>query len=215
MLAEILVERGDQVWGTSRNGDAPPGLQGRVSMELRDEASVIAAAAEIASQTDGVDLLINCAGTDARSFGASRGESGPFDLDADTFNAVMEVNATGPMLVSRHLLPLIRSGHDPLILNISSQLGSMEVGKTMGADTSYCASKAALNMVSVKAAAELRGDGIAVVMLHPGWVQTDMGGSSAALTVEESGRAIVETIDGLSIADTGRFILWDGTDHPW
>lgn len=214
-LAEIFVERGDQVWGTSRNGDAPTGIRGHVSMELRDEAAVIAAAAEIAGQTNAIDLLVNCAGTDSRSFGATRGETGPFDLDADTFNAVMEVNVTGPMLVTRHLLPLLRAGHMPLVVNISSQLGSMELGQSMGADTAYAASKAALNMVSLKAAADLRGDGVGVVMLHPGWVQTDMGGPSAALTVEESGQAIVSTIDSLSLDDSGRFMRWDGSDHPW
>ena len=94
-LAEALVEAGDAVWGTSRNGDAPEGLRGWVTMELRSEVSIAAGSAEIASQTDGIDLLINCAGTDARSFGAPPGERGPFDLDAETFNAVMEVNAMG------------------------------------------------------------------------------------------------------------------------
>lgn len=214
-LAEIFIQRDDHVWGTSRNGDGPPGMRRHVSLELRDETSVIDAAADIASQTTSIDLLINCAGTDSRSFGASLSERGPFDLDADTFNAVVEVNATGPMLVTRHLLPLLRAGHDAMVVNISSQLGSIQLAPGMGTDTAYCVSKAALNMLSVKSAAELREDGVGVVMVHPGWVQTDMGGPSASLTVDESGQAIVNTIDALSIADTGRFMRWDGSDHPW
>ncbi len=214
-LAELLVEQGDLVWGTSRNGDAPAGVQGQLSMEMRDEASIIAGAAELAAQTESVDLLINCAGTDARSFGAAHGERGPFDLDAETFNAVMEVNVTGPMLVTRHVLPLLRAGKDAMVVNISSQLGSMALAQDMGADTVYNVSKAALNMLSLKSAAALRGDRIGVIMLHPGWVQTDMGGSSAALTIDESAGAIVDTIGSLSIEDSGRFVRWDGTDHPW
>jgi len=214
-IAEVLVERGDAVWGTSRTGDGPAGLQGHVTMEMRDEPSIMAGAAAIAGETDGIDLLINCAGTDARSFGAPDDARGPFDLDAETFNAVMEVNTTGPMLVTKHLLPLLRAGRDAMVVNISSQLGSMARAQTMGSDTVYNVSKAALNMLSLKTAAAVRGDGIGVVMVHPGWVQTDMGGPSAALTIDESARAIVDTIGSLSLEDTGRFIRWDGTDHPW
>ncbi len=214
-LAELLVDQGDRVWGTNRSGDAPGGLQGMLVMEMRDEASVAAGVAAIAAQTDGIDLLINCAGTDARAFGASPTERGPFDLDADTFNAVMEVNTTGPMLVTKHLLPLLRAGEDAMIVNVSSQLASMALAQTMGADTVYNVSKAALNMLSLKTAAALRDDGIGVVMIHPGWVQTDMGGPSAALTIDESARAIVDTVESLSMGDSGRFIRWDGTDHPW
>jgi len=184
-------------------------------MEMRDEASIIAGVASIAAETDAIDLLINCAGTDARSFGAADGKRGPFDLDAETFNAVMEVNTTGPMLVTKHLLPLLQAGRGTMVVNVSSQLGSMALAQTMGADTVYNVSKAALNMLSLKQAAALRGDGIGVVMIHPGWVQTDMGGPSAALTIDESATAIVETIGSLSIEDSGRFMRWDGTDHPW
>ena len=119
------------------------------------------------------------------------------------------------MVLTRELLPLLQRGTEPLVLNVSSQLGSMQVAASKGRDTVYCMSKAALNMLSVKSAAALRADGIAVVMLHPGWVQTDMGGSSAPLTIAESADSIVRTVDALTLADSGRFIQWDGSDHPW
>ncbi len=218
-LARLLIDRGDRVWGTAREA-APEALlalgpAGIIQFDLADEASIVAGIAQLGEQVAGVDLVINCAGADGRSFGMADQQRGPFDFDAASFDAVNRVNVTGPMVVVREVLPLLRRGVDPLVLNISSQLGSMEVAASIGRDTGYCVSKAALNMLSVKSAAALAGEGIAVVMLHPGWVSTDMGGDTAPLTPLESATAIVETIDGLSLADSGRFVRWDGTTHPW
>jgi NAD(P)-dependent dehydrogenase (short-subunit alcohol dehydrogenase family) len=214
-LAERLVERGHRVWGTSRNGAAPRGVVSCAHLDLRDEGSIIDVAHHVGQETDGIDLLINSAGADARSFGASEADRGPFDFDAATFNAVLDVNVTGPMLVTRYLLPLLKNGSSPMIVNISSQLGSMQVAARKGRDTAYCVSKAALNMLSVKSAAALHEDGVGVVMLHPGWIATDMGGPSAPLGVEATSRTIAATIEALTIADSGRFVRWDGHDHPW
>ncbi len=214
-LAERLVERGHRVWGTSRNGEAPHGVMSCAHLDLREEGSIIDAARHLGQETDGIDLLINSAGADARSFGASEALRGPFDFDAATFNAVLEANVTGPMLVTRHLLPLLKNGSSPIVVNISSQLGSMQVAARKGRDTAYCVSKAALNMLSVKSAAALRDDGVGVVMLHPGWIATDMGGPSAPLDAKETSRTIASTIEAMTIADSGRFVRWDGHDHPW
>ncbi len=218
-LAKLFIEDGDTVWGAGRPGrtEALRGLNpaGVVEMDLADEGSVTAAVGRLTAELGALDLLINCAGIDARAVGGAADSRGPFDLDAATFTAVSVVNVTGPMVLTREALGLLRSGRDPLVLNVSSQLGSMEVAASLGNDTSYCVSKAALNMLSVKSAAALKSDGIAVVMLHPGWVSTDMGGPSASLTPLESATAIHETLDGLTMADSGRFINWDGRDHPW
>lgn len=214
-LAERLVANGNEVWGTTRTGDMDLQLAGCVALDLADEPSIVAASVELSRRMSGLDVLVNCAGTDARAFGASEDDRGPFDFDAAEFNAVLNVNVTGPMLVTRHLLPLLRSGNAPMIVNISSQLGSMQVASRKGRDSAYCVSKAGLNMLSVKSSAALRHEGIGVVMLHPGWVQTDMGGDSAPMTIDESSAAIVHTLDSLTLADTGRFVRWDGQDHPW
>ncbi|MFK8026044.1 MAG: SDR family oxidoreductase [Ilumatobacter sp.] len=214
-LARVLAERGHRVWGTSRNGEAPGGLEACVALDVRDDASIRAAVREISGETDGIDLLINSAGADARSFGAPEEGRGPFDVDAAMFNAVFDVNATGPMLVTKHLLPLLQAGSDSMIVNISSQLGSMQVAARKGRDTAYCVSKAALNMLSVKSAEALRGDKIGVVMLHPGWLTTDMGGPGAQLDLADTSQTIASTIETLGFADTGRFVRWDGHDHPW
>jgi NAD(P)-dependent dehydrogenase (short-subunit alcohol dehydrogenase family) len=214
-LAELFVERRHRVWGTSRTGDRPDGLAGCVHLELRSERSIIAAAETIGHETDAVDLLVNCAGADAGSYGVGDSGSGPFDVDRETFNAILDTNVTGPMLVTRHLLPLVRRGTNPVIVDVSSQMGSISRVPHPNDDCAYCASKAALNMVGVMSSAALRPAGIALVMLHPGWVATDMGGPSADLDLNTAASAIIETIGSLTMADTGRFIRWDGHDHPW
>lgn len=215
-VAEKYVAQGHRVWGSTRSGTSDLPLAGCVAIDLASEDSIISGVDALAVEIDGIDLLVNCAGTDSRSFGAaSRQERALFAVNADQINGLMAVNLTGPMVVTRAALPLLRNGENPMVLNFSSQLGSMEFARSGGGDGAYCISKAALNMFGVQAAASLRPEGIGVVSLHPGWVQTDMGGPSATMTVDESATAIVATSLGLTLADSGRFIRWDGTDHPW
>ncbi len=218
-LVRRLIARGDAVWGSARQADPTELLAlnpaGAVQIDMSDEASIVAGAAALTSQIDQLDVLINCAGVDARAFGAGANDRGPLDLDIETTQQVFAVNVGGPMVLTRELRPLIAAGTNPVVLNISSQLGSMEVAARIGNDTSYCISKAGLNMLTVKSAAALRDDGVAVVAMHPGWVATDMGGASAALSPDESASAIVQTLDGLSLEHTGSFIQWDGSPHPW
>ena len=217
-LARHWIAGGHEVWGSARTSDPTAFLAlepaGSITLDLGDEASIVAGFDALGSHIDHLDLLVNCAGLDARAFGVED-PRGPFDVAAEHVNEVMRINATGPMLVTREALPLLRSSESAMVLNVSSQLGSMQVAATKGRDTSYCVSKAALNMWSVKAAVALRNEQIAVVMLHPGWVSTDMGGPSAELTPTESATAIVDSVSRLTFADTGRFIRWDGSDHPW
>lgn len=211
------------MWGSVRA--ASPGvstalrdtgvLAGVVELDLGDEASIVAALGALSANIDHLDVLVNCAGLDARAYGAPADDRGPFDVEAAAFTEVIRINTTGPMIVTREALPLLRAASSAVVVNVSSQLGSMHVAATKGRDTAYCVSKAALNMWSVKAAEHLRSEGIAVVMMHPGWVQTDMGGSTASLTAFESASSMTATIGDLSLADSGRFLQWNGTDHPW
>jgi NAD(P)-dependent dehydrogenase (short-subunit alcohol dehydrogenase family) len=218
-LTKTFLNAGDDVWGSARPGRTdqvratnPAGV---IEMDLADEESIVAGMSALGSMTDGLDLLINCAGIDARAVQADEGLRGPFDLDGDTFTQVTRVNVTGPMIVTREALDLLRAGTEPVLVNISSQLGSMDFARNAGSDTSYCVSKAGLNMLSVKAAAALEPDGVCVVALHPGWVSSDMGGRSAPLTPAESAAEIHRTVTSLTMADTGRFITWDGRTHAW
>jgi len=87
--------------------------------------------------------------------------------------------------------------------------------KDYGRHYSYSASKAALNMLTRAAAADLRDEGIVVVSLHPGWVQTDLGGAQATLSPRESVGGMMRVIHELRPGDSGHFFTWNGDEHPW
>ncbi|MFC1849824.1 SDR family oxidoreductase [candidate division CSSED10-310 bacterium] len=156
--------------------------------------------------TTGLDVLINNAGI------APSGDNLE-TIKADMMLQTFQVNVVGPLLVSRTLLPLLQLGERPRIVNISSQMGSLQAW-TGGGNYSYCSSKAALNMVSRILARDLPSS-ISVIALHPGWVQTDMGGTQAPLTPAESAQGIIQVIDHLTREDSGKFFTWQGSEHPW
>ena len=219
-LAKRHVAAGDRVFAGCRRPDDAPELQAlsaatALPLDVTDAESIRTFAAAIAQDANHLDVLINNAGSNATAFGGDAEHSGVLELDAEHFRAQMEVNAIGPMLVSRALLGLLRQSALGKIVNISSQLGALTLGSQMRRDIGYNASKAALNMITAALAGTLASDGVAAVASHPGWVQTDMGGSQAPLTASESAAAIFDTVARLSAPDSGRFLKWDGSPHPW
>jgi NAD(P)-dependent dehydrogenase (short-subunit alcohol dehydrogenase family) len=124
-----------------------------------------------------------------------------------------EVNAFGPLRVTQALLPNLRLGQRKLIVNMSSQLGSIE--RSNGQMYAYRASKTALNQFSKILSVELGAAGFVVVAVHPGWVRTDMGGANATLSPEESVAGLVALIGKLGPQDNGRFYDYQGKPIPW
>jgi NAD(P)-dependent dehydrogenase (short-subunit alcohol dehydrogenase family) len=92
-------------------------------------------------------------------------------------------------------------------------MGSLQ--RRGGGAYSYRGSKAAVNKVMQALAMDLEGEGVIVCVVHPGWVRTDMGGRQAELGPDESARGIVQLVDALTMAHSGRFYTWKGTEHPW
>jgi NAD(P)-dependent dehydrogenase (short-subunit alcohol dehydrogenase family) len=115
------------------------------------------------------------------------------------------------MIVVQRFHALLRSGSK--VLNITSQLGSITLH--LSNHYSYNSSKAALNMLTRILAAELRPEGVVAVVVHPGWVQTDMGGPAAPLDPATSARGIISLAERLTLADSGEFFTWEGKRHPW
>ncbi len=106
-------------------------------------------------------------------------------------------NVAGPAVLTKVLLPNLRDGKKKQVVNISSGLGSLSTVPP-GFGYAYCASKSALNMVTVRTAQDLAKEGFTIVTFSPGWVRTDMGGKDATLSPEESIGAMLKTIDGLT-----------------
>jgi NAD(P)-dependent dehydrogenase (short-subunit alcohol dehydrogenase family) len=182
-------------------------------LDTASSDSIAAFAAAVGGRQ--VAVLVNNAGIDARAVGIADGARDAMHLDGDAFLEVMRVNTVGPMLLIRALaLNLVAAG-DAKVVNISSQVGAMAIAPKIGRDVSYSASKAALNIVTIKFAQLLREGGVTVVSMHPGYLRTAMGGPGADLDPAEAAATIVDTVAALDQARSGAFIRWDGSDHPW
>lgn len=155
-----------------------------------------------------IDVLINNAGVYGPKGITAK------DLTAEDWMPVMQTNMMAPLFMARALLDNVTKGDRKLIVNISSVMASIEKGAA-GSEYIYRSSKAGLNMVMACYAQEIADTGVAVVMFHPGWVQTDMGGPSATLTPTESITALRASIENLSADDNGKFMNYDGTPMPW
>jgi len=124
------------------------------------------------------------------------------------------VNTIAPVQVLAALLENLISSAQKKVVNITSKVGSIGDGPS-GGSYAYRSSKTALNMAMVNAAHELRNHGITILLLHPGWVQTDMGGPSAPVSIEQSITGMRRVIDKATQAETGHFYDYTGRQLPW
>ena len=154
-----------------------------------------------------VDVLLNNAGIAAEDASIQT-------LDPVTMERVYRTNVAGPALLTRALLPALRRGGRKVIAHMSSSLGSLALGLG-NFSYAYCSSKSALNMLTVLMHRELSADGFTVASLDPGWNRTDMGGSEAPLDPIDTVGSMVEILERLGPADSGKFIGYDGKPRPW
>ncbi|MGZ5199755.1 MAG: SDR family oxidoreductase [Telluria sp.] len=131
----------------------------------------------------------------------------------EEFDTVMQTNVLSAMRLIPVVAPLVASTRGKLAV-ISSRMGSMGVRGSAGGSL-YRASKAALNSVLVDAALTYGPQGATCVSFHPGWVQTDMGGNGATLSVEQSVRDLRHTLARVQPSANGSFLNHDGTPIPW
>ena len=154
-----------------------------------------------------LDLVIANAGV----YGGDRQKSFT-DLDYDGWARTLATNTFGPVRLAAAFAENLKAAKGKLVA-ISSLMGS--ITDSSGSFYAYRSSKAALNMAFKGVAAELKGDGVTVAVLHPGWVQTDMGGKNAPVTPPQSIEGLRKVIAGLTLNDTGSFHAFDGKALPW
>lgn len=208
-IAKQLAGRRDIVLGTARDpAAATEAFEAGVEMlelDVADPESVAGLADQVGDRP--IDVLINNAAV-------YNDKAGLDETDIEKFNECMRVNVAGPLAVTQALLPRLEAGGKQMVVNISSVMGSISETRN-GGSYGYRASKAALNMVTKTMSVELAPRGIGAVCVHPGWVETDMGGQGADLAPEESANHIIVTMDGLTTADSGRFMDYKGEDLGW
>lgn len=188
------------------------------ALEVTDEVQ-LAELADWAEKMFGkLDLVVNNAGVNPKDDADKNRMAKAFylnQLDAEELLKVIHVNSIAPLLVVKHFRALLGKSEKPLVVNVSSWLGSV-TKLSFGGHYGYVGSKNLLNVFNKSMANELKQDGIICVNVNPGWVQTDMGGANAHFSPAEAVRNIMENVLlKVSMDDTGKFLNYDGSIHPW
>lgn len=177
-----------------------------IEMDVTSAESVRNAAAQLDGAA--IDLLINCAG-----IAGQRGQR-TGNTDYDSWAHVLDVNTIGPLRVLESFIDHVARSERRLVVTITSAMGSI-ADNTYGGYIPYRSSKAAVNMVMRSAAIDLAARGISCVLVHPGWVRTDMGGPKAPLSPQESVEAMRRLIDTFGPSHSGKFYSYNGREYPW
>lgn len=156
-----------------------------------------------------IDILINNAGVYPH---AQNGEFG--HISYDDWMEAFRVNTFAPLKMVEALVEQIACSQLKIVATITSKMGSI-VDNQRGGSYIYRSSKAAVNMVVKSLAIDLQPRGIIAVLLHPGWVQTDMGGRGALISTKQSVTGMKSILGRVTHSDTGKFIAYDGQHIPW
>lgn len=182
-------------------------LEGEVfPLDVTDPDSVAALHRDLYGES--IDLLINNAGI----YGPRGLDLG--NLDYDAWEEVLRTNLLGPMRIAETFAHHLEKSEKKKMVFISSKVGSI-TDNSSGGSYIYRSSKAALNMAVKSLSLDISGKGVICLLLHPGWVQTDMGGASAPVDAATSVAGMRAVIDRAGAADSGRFFNYDGKELPW
>lgn len=206
-ICRQLVARGDEVIAVCRSSSDELGSLGAEVVEGID-VSEPADAAALAGRLSGrkIDVLVNNAGI------LRRDGLGRIAASMDDLLAQFRTNSIGPILVTQALLSNLHRGSKVGI--VTSRMGSV-TDNTSGGAYGYRMSKAAVNIAGVSLAHDLKDEGIAVALLHPGYVRTDMTGHEGFVDTDESARGLIERMDELTLETSGGFWHANGERLPW
>jgi NAD(P)-dependent dehydrogenase (short-subunit alcohol dehydrogenase family) len=208
-LTKLALEHGDQVLAVARKPAESPGLAELLkkhaknlevlAADLTDPETPQKISATVTAWPQ-VDVLINNAGV------YRKGET------LDDFLNSFHVNSVAPFLLCKALLPKLRKAGAAKVAHVTSLMGSI-ADNSSGGSYAYRSSKTALNMINKCLAVE--NEWLTTIVVHPGWVKTDMGGSGAPVEPEESASGIWKVVHGLKKSDTGSFFDFRGKSLPW
>ncbi|MEZ9159125.1 SDR family oxidoreductase [Vibrio lentus] len=175
-----------------------------IQLDITDYQSVN----ELPSKLESIDILINNAGYyGPKGYGLG-------NTDVEEWRRVFEINTIAPLKLVESLLPLLTKSSIKKIACLSSRVGSMSEN-TSGGGYIYRSSKAALNSVVKSLSNDLTDNGFTVLALHPGWVQTEMGGPNALIDTETSAQGLVTVIESSNTEVSGHFFNFDGSEIDW
>jgi NAD(P)-dependent dehydrogenase (short-subunit alcohol dehydrogenase family) len=204
-LCRQLKARGDTVIATCRSKSKAleaVGVELLEGVDTGDDASVERLAKRLGDRT--LDVVVNNAGI-----------LEPDNLDSLSFDSIrrqLEVNSLGPLRVTRALRPCFTRGTKVAI--VTSRMGSI-ADNTSGGMYGYRMSKTAVNMAAASLARDLAPSGVAVILLHPGFVKTEMTGGNGHIDASEAARNLIARIDAATIDDSGTFRHANGESLPW
>ncbi|QJR82505.1 SDR family oxidoreductase [Alteromonas pelagimontana] len=204
-LVQAYLSRGDRVYGVCRNSSDELSSSGATvvtGVDVSNPESLHQSLASLLSVK--IDMLINNAGV--------LGRESLEDWDPNTIDYQFRVNALGPLLVTQLLLPAM--AENAKIGLMTSRMGSM-TDNGSGGYYGYRMSKAALNAAGVSLARDLRPRGIAVALLHPGFVQTEMVNNAGDIDAATAAKGLVERMGELTLESTGGFFHSNGDSLPW
>ena len=215
-LVARYLEAGAQVVATARS--VPPADHPLQGLAKRSEGKVTILPLDVSKDEScialdqalggmPIDVLINNAGV-GDEFSTPLGE-----LNFSHMRDVLDINAIGPLRVARAAYRhLLQPGAK--VINMTSLMGSIADNQS-GGSYAYRMSKAALNAATKSLSIEWKPHGILAVVVHPGWVQTRMGGENAPTSVKDASAQLLALIEKLSLADTGKFLHAKGKELPW
>ena len=204
-LTRLLRQRGDDVVAVCR----------RSSPELDALGARVIAGVDVTTGDGAVTLAKALGNTHLDLAILNAGilrHSGLDDLDLADVREQLEVNAVGPLRMAQMLLPNLGRGSKLALM--TSRMGSIGDNGS-GGSYGYRMSKAALNAAGVSLAIDLRPRGIAVVILHPGFVRTELTGHAGHLDASDAAKMLLARIDELGLETTGRFVHANGQILPW
>ncbi len=214
-LSEQFAEDGWQVLACCRNPADAGELQALSDKGLAIEIQALDVTnyeqmAALADQLGNrpIDILLSNAGI----YG-SKG-TGFGDIDAQEWRQVLEVNTIAPLMLVQEFVKQVAASQQKLVAIISSKVGSI-ADNSSGGSYIYRSSKTAVNQVVKSLSIDLADRGISVISLHPGWVQTEMGGPNAEISTGESVSGLKGILQTAGLAQSGHFIEYDGNSIPW